>query len=73
MAVPLFSDLQRNGLRFFMNIDSTSDCNARNSYWNETLNMSQYYILRKLGIFWGLTQFITVKITSKEIRKFQKF
>ena len=74
----IFNDLQRNGLRFFINIDSTSDCNARNSYWNETINMSQYYILKRIELYdsYSSSEFNDIGVTLSEripdIKKFQQ-
>jgi hypothetical protein len=74
----IFNDIQRAGLRYFMKIDSTSDCNARNSYWNEKVNMSQYYVSKRMEIYdsYSSSEFNDIGITLSEripdIKEFQQ-
>lgn len=74
----IFNDLQRNGLKYFTGEDLTADCNAKNLYWNETLNLSQSIALKRIEIYDLLTQsdFNNVGITLSErmpdIKKFQQ-
>ena len=56
---------------------SAADCNAKNLYWNETLNLSQSIALKRIEIYDSVTQsdFNSVGITLSErmpdIKKFQ--
>jgi len=73
----IFNDLQRNGLKYFTGEDSAADCNAKNLYWNETLNLSQSIALKRIEIYDSVTQsdFNSIGITLSEripdIKKFQ--
>lgn len=72
----IYSDVQRRGLEYFTGDSSDIDCNAKNSYWNESINKDQFRISKRVEIYdlYSLSDFNNIgTILSERLSDIKRF